>query len=142
MNKPSSTSKGGALSRSDSAGLPPSDSARNLNRAPQSNLAIVARGKEIPRPQVVGVPKQKRRPVSSSTCLNQHIKRSIYRVVFESDLEVETLLQVAWMFGITGPHPERKVLDILREGVREAKRQSNPPPTGGAPAVIPMRRAA
>lgn len=85
-----------------------------------------------PKLQLIEPTQKKVARVSSATCVNQHIKRAIHRVVFDSDLQPNTLLEVAWMFGITGPKPERKVLDILRETVREEMRRPIPPNGGGA----------
>lgn len=89
------------------------------------------------RLQLVAQPSKKVSRVSSATCLNQYVKQAIHRYVFDSEMQPNTLLEVAWTFGITGPKPERKVLDILRETVREERRRPTPPSGGGA-----LRRAA
>jgi hypothetical protein len=92
-----------------------------------------------PRLQVVAV---KPKTVTSTTVgLNQHVKKSVHRLVFQSELDIRSLRQVARLVGITGPRSEAKVLDVIRETVREATRQT-PPPSGPAAAAWPTYRRA
>jgi hypothetical protein len=86
------------------------------------------RAKETPRLQLIEGGRKTTRP-TSATAMNQHIRRSIFNVVFESELEIKRLQQVAMMFRL----PEAKVLDALRETMRE--RLFTPPPAS-------VRRAA
>jgi hypothetical protein len=58
---------------------------------------------------------------NASTAMNQHIRRSIYRVVLESDLDIRRLQQVVSMFRV----PEATVIAAMRETHRE--RQTPPP---------------
>lgn len=67
---------------------------------------------------------------SSAVCINQHVKACVHRLVFNSELEISSLRQVARLVGITGPKSEAKVLDLIRETVREATRPL--PPSGPA----------
>lgn len=60
--------------------------------------------------------------------VNQHVKKSVYRLVFESQLEITSLRQVARLTGLTGPRSEAKVLDAIRETVREAIKPTPPSP--------------
>jgi hypothetical protein len=76
---------------------------------------------------------------SSAVCINQHVKKCIHRLVFHSDLEISSLRQVARLAGVTGPRSEAKVLDVIRETVREAMRPL-PPDNNGA--MWPQRRMA
>lgn len=68
----------------------------------------------------------KRKIVGSSVCINQYVKRCIHRLVFQSDLEISSLRQVAKLAGVTGPRSEAKILDVLRETVREAMHRPDP----------------
>jgi hypothetical protein len=54
----------------------------------------------------------------STIGMNQHVRASVCRLVFQSDLRISSLRQVAKLVGITGPRSEAKVLDVIRESVR------------------------
>lgn len=80
---------------------------------------------------------RKRKMASASCGVNQYKKQAIYRVVFESELEITSLRQVASIFEV----PERKVLAALREEQR-ARLLNTPPPPGRGGIVVPLKRAA
>lgn len=78
------------------------------------------------RPQLVN-PTSNSGRATSVVGLNQHVKKSVYRLVFKSELRISSLRQVAKLVGLSGPRSEAKVLDALREMVREAMRPPTPP---------------
>jgi hypothetical protein len=89
------------------------------------NSTLTTKGNGTPRFEVI----TGKRKITSATSMNQHVKRSVHRLVFNSELDIRSLRQVARLVGITGPRSEAKVLDVIRETVREALRPQ--PPSGG-----------
>lgn len=90
-------------------------------------LEVIPKSRSAERPRLQVVESTRKNRANQSTAMNQYIKQSIHRVVFESELDVPTLRHVARMFAM----PEAKILDVLRETVRELKCRPLPP-SGGA----------
>jgi hypothetical protein len=128
------------MSKDNAAGVSRSESDNFTTQPPQQNDARTkkptAKHRLIETALVQRI--DRKRKIASASCgVNQYKKQAIYRVVFESELEITSLRQVASIFEV----PERKILAALREEQR-ARLLSTPPPPGRGGIVVPLRKAA
>lgn len=95
------------------------DPINSANQTALNNKKFTATHVGNGRPSLHVVASQAKKVRRDTTIgMNQHVKASIHRLVFNSELQITSLKQVARLVGITGPRSEAKVLDAIRETAR------------------------
>lgn len=88
------------------------------------------------RVEAIDAKRLRRRP-DQSACINQGIRDSVIRLLFDSELEIGSLRKAASLAGTS----EGKALAIVRNYVYDMRIMSKPEPPPSSPAR-PLRRAA